>query len=96
MLSDILNNPEVRDPIATAFQGTVIPWCKDKINTYCHNTISQHELNWYALLIALMFFICSIGVITLLEQMGYITENTSAIIFVVCLIITMLLYFVLK
>lgn len=96
MLLDIINSPQVRNPIASSFQNNVIPYCKEAFNTYCQNKISQHELNWYSLLISLMFFITSIGIITLLEQFGYITENTSAIIFVVCLIITFGLYFVLK
>lgn len=96
MLSEILNSPEIRNPIASACQNNLVPWCKNNINTYCQNKLSEHTVNFYSLLIALMFFITAIGIITLLEQLGYITENTSAIIFVVSLVITMVLYFVLK
>lgn len=96
MLSELINRPEVRDPIANACQTSLVPWVKDTVNTYCQNKLSQHEINFYSLLVALLFFITAIGIITLLEQLGYISQNTSAIIFIVSLIMTMVLYFVLK
>jgi hypothetical protein len=98
MLSEILNLPEIRNPIASTCQNTLVPWCKDAFNTYCQNKLNEQvqTVNFYALLVSLLFFITAIGIITLLEQFGYFTENSSAIVFVVCLIITMVLYFVLK
>lgn len=92
MLASIVNHPSVRGTC----QNVIVPWCQNKVNDVCTKKMAEHTLNWYALIVALMFFVTMIGIITLLEQFKYINETTSGILFVIDIIVTITLYFLLN
>ena len=96
MLSSLLNNPAVQNTLASTCQNVITPWCKDAVGNYCQNKISEHTVNFTALLISVLVFVTIITIISFLEYSRYITEQTGLILFVIDIIIMIALYFILK